>query len=243
MFGPMQNRCRFSYSAICTKVLLSPSDGAHPTKTSCSHSQSQSWPDPSRTGNRMHHHTTVSRSLTSGTFDTSRQHYHCGVTKTCRHKVQKEPKAIKQIECVQKNGGLFVKLVATFQEHGIFYCKAFNHDLTLNRTTLYLWVVLRKTCFVLRQWLYVCEKVQTSLTAVRHWHRKTRPLYFTHPSMPLGQLVRSREGLFSKTLIMSRGETEYRYRYIEILFLVILYRYIRIYTILFISQKSVSTSI
>lgn len=34
-----QNRCCFSYTAICSKTLLSPSDTAHPTKTSCSHRQ------------------------------------------------------------------------------------------------------------------------------------------------------------------------------------------------------------
>lgn len=33
----MLSRCGFSSSAICSKALLSPSDTAHPTKTSCSH--------------------------------------------------------------------------------------------------------------------------------------------------------------------------------------------------------------
>lgn len=33
------SRCWFSCSAICSKALLSPSDTAHPTKTSCSHRQ------------------------------------------------------------------------------------------------------------------------------------------------------------------------------------------------------------
>lgn len=39
VLSQMLTRCWFSYNAICSKALLSPSDMAHPTKTSCSHRQ------------------------------------------------------------------------------------------------------------------------------------------------------------------------------------------------------------